>query len=159
VRVTAAEPVGEIGEAGELPMIEDAVRNLQPAHERVLRRRHVEQPVVAPAKVVLGFRKLAFAGLAAQARVGVEGVLGAFPLLLLVELAAGRDGLVLRLEVARVGAGRLRWDRARPRESAGRASDRDADGEPFEVAFLLGRKIRHSCCLTPQAAPQRRGRT
>ena len=31
--IAAAVGVGEVGEAGELPMVEDAVRDAQPAHE------------------------------------------------------------------------------------------------------------------------------
>ena len=58
VRVAAAVALGEIGEAGELPVLEDAVRNPQPAHVGVLRRRDVEQAVIAPAEIVGRLRRL-----------------------------------------------------------------------------------------------------
>ena len=45
MRIAAAEALGEIGDAGELPVLQDAVRDAQPAHVGVLRRRDVEQAV------------------------------------------------------------------------------------------------------------------
>ncbi len=56
--IGAAEPVRKIGKAGELMRAEDAVRNAQPAHIAVLRRRDIEQAEIAPAEIVLGFREL-----------------------------------------------------------------------------------------------------
>ena len=52
VTIRPGAAVGEIGEARELPVLHDAVRNAQPAHIGRLRWRHVEQPVIAPAEIV-----------------------------------------------------------------------------------------------------------
>ena len=70
-------------------------------------RRDVEQAVIAPAEIVGGLRRLVLLGLLLQPLVGVERVLLALELLLVDELAAGRDRAVLRLEVDGVGADRL----------------------------------------------------
>ena len=52
MRIGTAEFFGDVGDAGKLPVLENAVRNAQAAHVGVLRRRHVEQAVVAPAEIV-----------------------------------------------------------------------------------------------------------
>ena len=52
VRVAAAVVLGEIGDAGELRSLEDAVRDAQPAHVGVLVGRDVEQPEEPPAEIV-----------------------------------------------------------------------------------------------------------
>ena len=96
VRIAAAVALGEIGQARQLPVLEDAVRHAQPAHVGVLRRRDIEQPVVFPAEGVGGLREFVARGLLLEPRIGVERVLLALDLLLLVELAAGGDGAVLR---------------------------------------------------------------
>ena len=48
VRVAAGIALRQISEAVELPMLQDAVGNAQPAHIGSLRRRHVKQPVELP---------------------------------------------------------------------------------------------------------------
>ena len=107
MRVRPAAALGEIGDARELPVLQNAVRNAQPAHVGVLRGRDVKQAVVAPAEIVRGLRRLVRLGLLLQPVVGIERMLLALELLLLGELAArGRDP-VLRLEMDRVGSGRL----------------------------------------------------
>ena len=45
VGVTAGQIVGDRGDAAQLVRADDAAGNAQPAHERVLRRRDVEQAV------------------------------------------------------------------------------------------------------------------
>ena len=107
MRVRPAAALGEIGDAGELPVLQDAVRDAQPAHVGVLRRRHVEQAVVAPAEIVGGLRRLVVLRLLLQPRIGVERMLLALELFLVGELAARRRRAVLRLEVDRVRPGRL----------------------------------------------------
>ena len=52
MRIAAAIALGEVGEAGELRVLEDAVRDPQPAHVGVLVRRDVEQAEEAPAEIV-----------------------------------------------------------------------------------------------------------
>ena len=58
VGVAAGKALGEIGEARELPVREDAVGNAQPAHVGLLRRRAVEQAEEAPAEIVVRLRRL-----------------------------------------------------------------------------------------------------
>ena len=82
VGVAAAVGLGEIGEAGELPVLEDAVRDPQAAHVRALRRRHVEQAVVAPAEIVRGLRRFVLLRLFLQPAIGVERMLLALEFLL-----------------------------------------------------------------------------
>ena len=142
MRVAAGGHVGEVGDAGELPRIEDAVVDAHPAHERILRRRDVEQTVIFPPERVGGLRELILRRLLFQPRVGVERMLLALPFLRVDELLAGGLGLGLRGEVRRVGTARRRGA-SRPAGPAGRleAPDLDARGEPFEETLLLGREI------------------
>ena len=107
MRIAAGISVGDIGHARKLPMLEDAVGNAQPAHVRVLRRRDVEQPEIAPAEIVGGFRRLVFRRLLLQPLVGVEGMLLALEFFLIGEFAAGGENAILRLDVDGVGSGRL----------------------------------------------------
>ncbi len=139
VRIAAGAARGEIGHGGELPMVEDPVMDPHAQHVGILRRRHVEQPVVAPTEIVRRLRKLVFGCLLLEAMVGVERMLVAFPLLLVDELLAGGLGLRHRGEMRRVRPGRHR----RTRAAAGRLqpSDLDARCEPFEIALLLGREF------------------
>src|SRR3954470_2351653 len=108
----------------ELPMVEDAVRKTQPAHERVLVRRDVEQAMEAPAEVIFRLRVGACAGLPGQASVGVERIFGALPFLLVRELPADRDGPVLRFQMRRVRAARLRRGGGLSRSCPSRAGKR-----------------------------------
>src|SRR5262249_42292003 len=110
VRVAAAEALGEIGEAGELPMLEDAVGQPQPAHVGPLRRRQVEQAVEPPTEIVRRLGRLVAGRLRLEALVAVERVRLALELLLVGELLALRERAILRLERCRVGAGRLGRD-------------------------------------------------
>ena len=112
VGVAAAVALGEVGDAGELPMREDAVRHPQPAHVGVLVRRHVEQAEEAPAEIVGRLGIFVVRGLRLQPLVAVEGVLLALEFLLLGELAAGLEDAVLRPQMLGIGPGRLR--RTRP---------------------------------------------
>jgi len=75
VRIAAAVAFGEIGNACELPMLENAVRNAQAAHEGILRRRDVEQAVIAPAEIVRWRRRRVVFRLVFQALIGIEGML------------------------------------------------------------------------------------
>ena len=97
------QSVGEIGEAGQLPVLHDAVRNAQPAHVGVLRRRDIEHAVIAPAEIVRRLRRRVVERLLPQSRIGIERMLVALELLLVGELLAGCDDLVLRLDVDGIG--------------------------------------------------------
>ena len=105
--VAAAVALREVGDAGELPMREDAVRHPQPAHVGVLVRRHVEQAEEAPAEIVGRLGILVARGLRLQAVVAVERVQLALELLLLGELAAGREDARLRAPMLGIGTARL----------------------------------------------------
>ncbi len=118
VGVAAGIGVGEVADAGELPMLENAVRNAQPAHVGRLRRRAVEQAVEAPAEVIVGLRRLVAGGLGLELLVAVEGMELALELLLIGELAAALDGAVLGGDVRRVGSGDDRRRRARQARQA-----------------------------------------
>ena len=79
-------------------MLEDAVRDPQPAHIGVLRRRDVKQPVVAPAKIVRRFGRFILARLLFQPFIAVERMQFAFEFLLIRKLAARSQHAVLRAE-------------------------------------------------------------
>jgi hypothetical protein len=144
VAVAAAEPLGEVGEACELPVVEDAVRQAQAAHVGGLRRRDPEQAVIAPAEIVLRLRGLAVAGRGREARMGVERVLGALPGFLVCELAARRHDLVLRALVDRLRTGRLGCGgRRRRRQATGRPRGVEAGREALEIAFLFRVEAAH----------------
>src|SRR5258708_10001158 len=88
-------------------MLQDAIRDTQAAHVRGLRRRHIEQAEITPAEIVSGLGRLVLLGLFLELAVGVEWMLLALELLLLGQLAAARRDAILRLEMDRVGSGRL----------------------------------------------------
>ena len=127
VGIAAGTGVGEIADAGELPMLENAVRNAQPAHVGRLRRRAVEQAVEAPTEIVVGLGRLVAGGLCLELLVAVEGMQVALELLLVGELAAALDDAVLGGDVRRVGPGddrrRRRGRRCRFRKPARRLGD------------------------------------
>jgi hypothetical protein len=102
-----AQFFGEIGEARKLPVLEDAVRNAQPAHVGILRRRHIEQAVIAPAEIVRRVRRRIGERLLLQPRIGIERMLLTFELFLVGELLARCRDLVLRLDVRGIRPARL----------------------------------------------------
>ena len=127
VGVAAAVALGEIGNAGELPVREDAVRHPQPAHVGVLVWRDVEQAEETPAEIVGRLGIFVVRRLRLEPFVAVEWVQFALEFLLFGELAAGFEDAILRVQVRGVGAAappaqrwRRRLGRARPWRSAGR---------------------------------------
>ena len=129
----------EVGQPRELPVFQNAVRNAQPAHIRVLRGGDVKQAVIAPAEIVGGLGRRVRFRLLLQPVVGVERMLLALEFFLLGELAAGSRDLVLRLEVDRVGPDGFAL--AARQGAARRARCVEAGDEAFEVALLLGGEI------------------
>src|SRR5690349_16710907 len=105
--IVPTELLGDVGDACELPVLENAVRDAQAAHVRGLRRRNVKDAVIAPAEIVGWLWRLVVTGLRHQPRIGIERMLVALDLLLIVELAAARDRAVLRFQVDRVRSDRL----------------------------------------------------
>jgi hypothetical protein len=102
MRVAAAEPGGDIGDARELPIGQDSIGNAQTQHVARLRRRDIEEAEIAPAEIVVGLGKRAGLRLRLEARVGVERMLAAFPFFLIGKLNARRDGRVLRGDMSGV---------------------------------------------------------
>ena len=137
--VGAAKPLRNVRHGGELPMLEDPVRNAQPAHVGTLRRRHIEQAVIAPAEIVRRLGWLVLCGLILQAWIGVEWVLVALELLLLRQLPARRQYAVLRLAMDCIRPDWLACGRRRA--GTGRARRGEAGDETLQVALLLRREI------------------
>src|SRR5882724_6517593 len=94
-----AQTLGEISHSRKLPMLHDAVRDPQPAHVGILRRRDVEQAVIAPAEIVGGRWRRIVERLLLQPRIGIERMLLALELLLIDKLLARRGDPILRLDV------------------------------------------------------------
>src|SRR5690606_29268276 len=128
----------------------------QPAHVAVLRRRDVEQPIVAPAEIVRRLRIFAGLRLRLQPRIGIERMLLPLPRLLIGELLAlGLDG-VLRLEMRAIGPHRLARrssaSRAERLQPVRRASCLDARDKALEIALLLDGEFRAHCRSLAHAA-------
>ena len=110
--VAAAIALGEVGDAGELRRFEDAVRDTQAAHIRILIRRDVEQAEEPPAEIVGRLRIFVARAELLEALVAVERMLLALELFLIGKLLAGGEHAVLRFEGRGVGSGRLRRRRS-----------------------------------------------
>ena len=140
--IPAAVAIGEIGDAGELPVREDAVRHAQPAHVGVLVRRDVEQAEEAPAEIIGGLGIFVACRLRLEPFVAVEGVQFTLEFLLLGKLAAGLEHPLLRAQMCGVRAARLRRPGARGAALDARGlGDLQAGDEAFEVALLFGAEI------------------
>src|SRR5580692_10539420 len=116
MRIAAGIALGEIADAGELPMRKNAVGDAQPAHIGFLRRCAVEQAEEAPAEIIVRFRRFVLGGLVLQLLVAVERVQFALELFRVRQLAAGLDGAVLGEQRRGVGSNWLsrygvRWGR------------------------------------------------
>ena len=143
VAIRPAQPLGEIGQARKLPMRHDPVRDPQPAHVGILRRRDIEQAVIAPAKIIRRARRRVVERLLLQPRIGIERMLLAFELLRIGELLAGCDEPVLRLEMRGIRSGRLctRLAAIAAAEATSNPADLQAAGKAFEIALLIVGKI------------------
>ena len=133
IGIAAAEPLRERGKAGELMRRENAVGHAQPAHEGVLRRRHIEEAVEFMAEDVDPFGKAPGGDVLAHQIPEIEGMELALGLLLGRELAAGGDGAVLGGTVD-VGGGDSGW---RGRRNLRRTPRHHAAQKPFEILLLL----------------------
>ncbi len=106
IGIAAAEGIGRIGQPAHLPGVQDAVGNAQPAHEGVLRRRDVEQPVILGEEDVDALGELARLGAAHHLVPAIERMTCALGGFLGDQLAARRD----RRGPGRRAAGhRARW--------------------------------------------------
>ncbi len=88
-----AQSLGEIGHPGELPVLQDAIRDPQPAHVGILRRRDIEQAKIAPAEIIRRRRRRVVERLLLQPRIGVERMFFALEFFLVGEFLAGRYNL------------------------------------------------------------------
>jgi hypothetical protein len=132
VRVAAAVVLRQRGDDGELGRVEDAVRQAQAQHERILRRRHVKETVELVEEHVGALGRLAARGVARDQVPGIEAVPGALGFLFLDQrLARGDEALPRRL-VNALGAGRNRWGSARALARGGKAA-----AQAVEVALLF----------------------
>ena len=140
VRVAPAVRLRQVGDAGQLPVRENAVGDAQPAHVGVLCRRQVEQPVEAPAEIVDALGEQPLRALVPEAAVGIEGMLVALGLLLGRELPAcrleaGHGGQVLLVGPGRLG--RAATFGAKRLQALCGAACLDARHEAFQIAALL----------------------
>src|SRR5262249_15070667 len=104
-----------------------------------------------PAEIVRRLRRLVLRGLRLQPLVAVEGMQLALELLLVGELAAGREHAVLRAPMRGIGADRLHGAGRRRGGAATGTRDVARDlrdlgdlqpaRQPFEIALLLGLEI------------------
>ena len=133
VGVTAAEVLGDGGHGAQLRGVQHAVGIAQAQHERVLRRRDVEEPVELVEEDVGALRELAARGIGRDLVPHVERMLGALGLFLARELAARGDRAVLRGEMDGLGPPRC-CRRIGPRRPARRSH---AAREPVEEFLLL----------------------
>ena len=139
----SAQFFGEIGQSGKLPVLQDAVRDPQPAHVGILRRRHVEQAVIAPAEIIRRARRRIVERLLLQPRIGIERMLLALEFFWVGELLARGCDLVLRLDMRGIRSGRfgIRLAGVIATEAAPHPADLQPGGKAFEVAFLLVGKV------------------
>ncbi len=138
MQVAAAMALAEIGAAGELVGLEDAVGDAHPEHEALLRRGDIEKAVVAPAEIVGGTGQLAGGGLPGEAGIGVEGMLVALPPLGVHELAASLQLGVLGGQMRSVRPRRYGGSSSRRRDHARGGG---TCGKTFEIALLLGAEV------------------
>ena len=135
----ASEPVGDVANSRELPMLQDPVGNPHAAHVAVLRGPDIEQPMIAPAEIVVRLGECSRFSLRFEALIGVEGMLGALPFLLVGQLPTGCRDTVLCFQMDFVGAcvagGRGRCGRTHT------ADGLHARHEAFEIALLLCREV------------------
>ena len=124
--ITAAVTFRDIGHAGKLPMLEYAVRQPQPAHIAVLRRRDIEQAVEAPAKIIRRLGVFVPGGELLQPVIGIEGMLLAFEFFRVRQLAAALQDAILRLQRGGIGTLVLRNRRRRRRRPGGGCTARKA---------------------------------
>ena len=147
MRIAAAIGFGNHRHALHLHGGQNAIGDAHAQHVAVLRRRDIEQSVIAPAEIIFGLRKGLVGRLLAQAGIGVERMFGALPFFLIDQLFANSFGASLRLQGCCVWTGgfecRCRCDGRSPhRCQASRGTpDIDAGGKTFEIAFLLAAHI------------------
>ena len=133
-----AQLFGQIRQPRELPVLEDAVGDAQPAHVGILRRRDIEQSVIAPAEIVRRRRRRVGERLLFQPRIGIEGMFLALEFLRVGELLARGEDPVLRLEMRGLRPDRLGHRlRCTAGETAADPADLQAGGEALEIALLL----------------------
>ena len=138
VGVTAGEIVGDRGDAAQLMRADHAAGNTQPAHERVLRRRHVKQAVELGQEDIGALGELSIRRQSRYLIETIQRMLFALRFLLRRQLAAGGEGAILRGALQIVGIGRRGVAGRRGRQAERAAPRLDADHEAFQIFLLLG---------------------
>src|SRR6185437_2804356 len=98
VRIAAGKTLSQVGKAVQLPVLQDAIRDSQPAHVGILRRRDIENAVIAPAEIVRWRRRGVVFRLFLEAFIGIERMLFALEFFRIRQLLAIAKKLVLRLQ-------------------------------------------------------------
>ena len=163
VGITACMSLRDIGDAAQLMGVEDAVRDPQPAHERVLRRRYVEQSVELVQEYVGALGEAAGFGVGAHLVPHVERVFGALGHFLGGELLAGGEEAILRGAVDGFGTRGNRFGgrhcrcavgagNGRRRTRPGASARQQPGEEALEIAFLLLGEVRAHRHRIPHSA-------
>ena len=142
MRIAAAEILCDLRNGLHLRCAENAVGQPHAAHVARLRGGHIEQPVIAPAEIVFGLRRLACPRMAFEAGVGVQRIFAALPFFLIDKLAVGRCAIL-----SEQGGGLGACGRAGRSCNgiAGRLHGCRACDEPLEPTLLLRDEIfRHA---------------
>ena len=99
MHIAAAEILRDGGDGAKFVGVDDAVGVAQPAHEGVLRGRHVEQAVEFVQEDVGALREFALRGVYSDLVPHVERVLRAFRFLFLGKLSSRGEHALLRREM------------------------------------------------------------
>ena len=139
IGIAAGPALGERGNAGHLMRLQHAVGDAQPAHERILRRRDIEEAEEFVAEDVDAFGEAARGGFGAQLVPHIERMRFALRLFLRHELLAGGDEAILRHAVDVAFGGDSRdpgrgWGRRWRRAATARG---DAAQKSVEILFLF----------------------
>ena len=157
VGVAATEGVGGVGEAQHLPRRQDAVGNAQAAHEGILRRRDIEEPLVFGQEDVDALGELPGLGATHDLVPSVERMACPLGGLLGDQPAARRHRPILGGMLQRVRTGRLgrRPARGASGQLVGRLARLDAADEALKPLLLLVVEVAHSAAQAAARAGTR----
>ena len=134
----------------------------KPAHVGILRRRDIEQAVIAPAEIIRRVRRRVVERLLLQPRIGIERMLLALEFSWSASFLPEAVTLSCALICAASGPARLgiRLAGVTAAEAAPDPADLQPGGKAFEVALLLVGKVdcrafRSSWCATKLLRPRR----
>src|SRR5262249_6508611 len=104
MRIAAGVARSEIAHSGKLPVLEDAVRNSQPAHVSRLVGRAVEQTEEAPAEIVVCLGRFVLRCLRLEPLVAVEGMQLALEFFRIGKFFSFLDDAILRAQMRGIRA-------------------------------------------------------